>query len=408
MERETSRIYRTQSSGRFVRPLNDSTINKTRAKEEIKMSLKQDLQAAIDMIFGLKTPDRRLKEFGGGTFRGLYSYFTGDRDLTGLFYQPGLPVPLRASMDINSESFPNALANTLNRVLSAGYRKVNHFEDILISQKSPATSLRQGAFPQPGNWQDLPDIDPEAEDYPDMPGLTDASNLFDMLQKGCLIPIARRVVMNDDVGLLKRLMDLLGRVARKTHARYVWDLWISNANCNDGTAWFTSAHGNLGSDTISIAAVTAAVTALANMQEFGPSTDKLGLDLSGFKWHLIAPVSLWTDAVKINQTKSYYTANDLTTKTINPCYHLFGEENERIATPPFLTDTNDWGVVRDPEEIPIVEMQYLGGNEEPEIYFDAKGHSERAFKGDWFGLKARHEYGGAVSDYRSAYKSIVT
>ncbi len=374
-------------------------------KEGVEMKATNDLKTAMDTLFGLHLPDGKVKTFK--SLGDLYGYYTGDRDLTGVFCRPRLPPELRASMDINSSSFPNALANTLNRFLSAGYDKINYFEDLLISQKSPASHLHQGSFIQLGCWADLPDIDPETEDYSDMPNIADAGNPFDMLQKGCAIPVSRKFVINDNIELLKKLMLRAGLVARKSHARYVWNFFINNSNANDGTPWFSVAHGNLGSAAISIAAATAAVTALATMTEPGPSTDKIGIDLSNFKWNLIAPISMWDDAVQVNQTKSYYTSNDLTTKTTNPCYRLFGNNNERIATPPFLTDTNDWGITRDPSEVPIVEMQYLDGKTEPEIILVEDPTSDMAIRGDWFGLKLRHEYGGAVGDYRGGHKSVV-
>ncbi|MBW2062629.1 MAG: hypothetical protein JRI95_13860 [Deltaproteobacteria bacterium] len=362
-----------------------------------------DLQSAMDVVFGLKKPDGRAKHFK--TLPDLYGYYTGDESAMGVFNPRGLPEELRASMAITSSSFPKALANTLNRFLSAGYSKINYFENALISQKGPASHLHQGRFVELGCWPDLPDIDPEAEDYPEMEELTEAENAFDLLQKGTAIPISRMVVINNEVGLIKKLMDRSGLVARKTHARYVWSFFVDNSNCNDGTSWFTEAHGNLGSDSFSISAVTAVITALASMTEPGPSTDKIGLDLSNFKWHLAVPISMWDDAAKLNQSKSYYTSNDLTAKEPNPWYRLFGANNERIATPPFLTSDTDWGVIRNPEEVPIVEMQYLNGQEEPEIYFEQSPLSDKAISGDWFGLKIRHEYAGAVSDYRGAYKS---
>lgn len=369
------------------------------------MKFLDELQSEMDILFGLKEPGGQFKGFK--TLHDLYCYYTGDEGTTGVFNPRGLPAELRGKMAVNANSFPNALANTLNRFLSAGYNRINYFENILISQKSPAGHLHEGVFIQLGCWNDLPDIDPETEDYPDMPNITDSGNPFALLQKGCVIPISRKVVINDDLGLLKKLMLRLGLVARKTHARYNWSFFKDNANSNDGTPWFSVLHGNLGNDAIGITAVTAAVTALANMVEPGPSTDKMGIDLSQFKWHLVAPIGLWADAVKVNQTRSYYTANDLTTKTCNPCYGLFGKNNERIATPPFLTDVNDWGVIRDASEIPIIEMEYLHGNVEPEIYFEQDPQSGIAFKGDWFGLKVRHEYGGSVSDHRGGYKAVV-
>jgi len=351
------------------------------------------LQAALDVVFGLRKPDPGIKHFS--TLRDVYGYYTGDGSLHGVFDPRRLPSELRASMAITSSTFPNALANTLNRFLSVGYSKINFFEDVLISQKSPATHLDQGSFTALGCWADLPDADPETEDYPDMANITEAVNTFDLLQKGCVVPISRRVFVNDDVGLLKKLGERLGLVGRKTHARYCWNFFINNSNTNDGNPWFTTGHGNLGTEALSDTAIMKAITALANLVEPGPSTDVVGLDLTNFKWHLVVPIALWPGAVVINQKKG------------SACYRLFGANNERIVTPPFLSDTNDWGVVRSVEDVPILEMQYIDGKKEPEIFFEHDERSDMAIRGDWFGLKCRFEFGGALSDYRGAFKFVV-
>ena len=138
------------------------------------------------------------------------------------------------------------------------------------------------------------------------------------------------------------------------------------------------------------------------------SGEKIGLDLPTFNWWLVAPVALWDTAVKKNQCDSSFTVNDLTSKEPNPCHKLFGEKNERIATCPFLTDVNDWGVIRDKEDIPIVEMSYLFGKEEPELISEVSPAplSHLAFEGDKLGYKIRHRYGGTLADYRGGYKSV--
>jgi len=212
-------------------------------KEGNNMKFLDELQSEMDILFGLKEPGGQFKEFK--TFCDLYHYYTGDEGTTGVFNPRGLPIELRGKMAVNANSFPNALANTLNRFLSAGYNRINYFENILIGQKSPASHLHKGVFVQLGCWNDLPDIDPETEDYPDMPNITDAGNPFDLLQKGCVIPISRKVVINDDVELLKKFILRLGLVARKTHARYIWNFFNDNATSNDGTPWFSVSHGNL-------------------------------------------------------------------------------------------------------------------------------------------------------------------
>jgi hypothetical protein len=205
------------------------------------------------------------------------------------------------------------------------------------------------------------------------------------------------------------MVQRMARSARVAHAKYVWNFYINNATCPDGTAWFTEGHGNLGNSALDISPLVTAITALANMTEPDPSNEKIGLDLATFNWSLVAPIALWDLAVKKNQQDSYFSGNDLTTKVPNPCQKLFGDRNERIITCPFLTDANDWGVIRDREDVPIVEMSYLNGSEDPEFVVESGPSSinNQTFRADKIGYKVRHEYGGTLAGYSGGYKAIV-
>jgi hypothetical protein len=368
------------------------------------MDSKTQLEKILASLFGIGP------RFNGGlqikTLQDAYQGFTGDHGMTGHFNQNNLPQDLRARMDISSGTFPLALASTLNTMLSMGYRKINYFESALISQKMPINSYRPGGFAQMGYWGDLPDVDPEAADYPNMAPPDLATSLFEIAQRGGVIRISEGVIRANNTLLVQKIMEHLGMAARKAHARYVWKLYQFNGFSNDGTPWFSAEHGNLGSAALSIEAVTNAITTLATMQEFGESSDMIGLDLSAFKWSLVVPTAKWMDAVKVNQTKATYVSNDLTAGEANPVFKLFGERNERIVTPPILPENAGWGILRDPSELPIVEMQYLDGKEEPEVLYAADKSQEGHIRGDWFAFKCRHSYGGGVSDHRGGYKSL--
>jgi len=347
---------------------------------------------------------------GVSAFKSLpeaYIYMSGDRDIDGLFRPQNVSKGLRACMDFSSGSFGYALQNALSMYLSKAYKEFPYHEDILISEKKKAIDFRRLHSVQLGYLGDLPDVDPETGDYQSMEQYEDAETTYALSQKGAILWVTRRVIIDDNVGLIQAMTKRMARAARMTHARYVWSFFIDNATCPDGTAWFTLGHGNLGTDALDYAPLTAAITALANMTEPGPSGEKIGLDLETFNWHLVVPVALWSLAVQKNQGRSYYSTNDLTDKTINPCQQLFGERNERIVTCPFLTDTNDWAVIRDKEDVPIVEMSYLNGHEHPEFILETGPTDDLVFRADKLGYKIRHEYGGALAGYRGGYKSTV-
>lgn len=351
------------------------------------------------------------KTNGIPAFKGLsdaYVHFTGDIYGDGIIKKDKIATDLRACQDFNSGSFISALQYSMNVFIAKSYKEFPFHEEILISQKHKAIDFKKMRSIQFGYFNELSETDPEAEDYSDIAPYDEEKTESDFKQHGVIIWVTRMLILNDSIGIIKAMLQRLSRAARQTHAKYVWKFFTQNALCPDGTAWFTPAHGNLGNSALDILPLVTAITALANMTEPG-SGEKIGIDLPSFNWSLVAPIGLWDTAVKKNQCDSTYTVNDLTTKEPNPCMKLFGEKNERIITCPFLTDVNDWGVIRDKEDVPIVEMTYYDGKEDPEIITtnNVEPLGNRAFVGDQIGFKARHEYCGCLVDYRNAYKSIV-
>jgi hypothetical protein len=340
-------------------------------------------------------------------FHEAYVEFTGDKSITGDFFPDFVSAGLRACMDFTSSSFTYALQNALSMYLGSEYRRFPFHEEALISDRKVAKDFRTVHSIQIGYLGDLPDVDPEAADYTAVPIYGDLEAAYDIGQKGAILFVTRRHIINDAIGLVQGMVSRMARAARRAHARFAWNMYINNDNCPDGTAWFTEAHGNLGTDALDFVSLAAAITALANMTEPAPSLEKLGMDLGSFNWNLVVPVGLWDVAVKKNQARSFYASNDLTTKTPNPCYRLFGDHNERIIACPFMTDTDDWGVIRDVKDVPIVEMSYLNGRQDPEFIYESGETDEHLFKGEKWGYKVRQEYGGALGDFRGAYKSIV-
>jgi hypothetical protein len=344
-------------------------------------------------------------------FRSLneaYVHFTGDSDISGVFRPDKISKDLRACQDFNSGSFSYALQNALNVFLTKMYREFPFHEDILISDKNSVDNFRKIHSVQFGYFGELPDIDPETADFADMEPFSDGQTDYSLSQKGAVIWVTRKMIVNDNIGVIQAMTKRLARAARVAHAKYLWNFFIKNVLCPDGTAWFTAGHGNLTTAALDISPLVTAIKALANMTEPGPSTEKIGLDLATFNWKLVIPINIWDTAVKKNQCDSVFISNDLTTKDPNPCQELFGENNERIITCPFITNETQWGLIRDCQEVPIIEMSYLNGHEEPELFTSSSPASGGIyiFANDKLGYKIRHEYGGALVDYKGGYCSI--
>ena len=335
------------------------------------------------------------------SIREAYEWFTGDSDVTGFMNRKRLPGDLRASMDITSATFTYVLGNTLGRRLVKMYKKMDFKTQLLISIKKAVRDFRQQEAVLVGGFPDIETVDPEAADYNEIASVTDEESTYTIGQKGNLLTITRKTIINDDVQLIIRLVDGFARAFARTHGKYVWAFFTGNGTCSDGTAWFTSGHGNLGATALTHATGQIAYTALAKMTE-KDSAERVGLIDGSFKLNVVGPVDIMGLMARVADEEFYYSTNDLTNKLPNP---LYGKLVAHVI--PLLTDTNDWGMLLPPDQIDMVEMGYLNGREEPEFFVADTPQAEQVFVADKIRHKGRHEYAGAAIDYRGGYKAVV-
>ena len=105
---------------------------------------------------------------------------------------------------------------------------------------------------------------------------------------------------------------------------------------------------------------------------------------------------------KIANEEFYYSSNDLTAKVPNP---LYGRVNP-VALSVF-SDADNWHKTLPATEVDLVEMGYLNGREEPEMFVADSPQSEQVFVADKIRYKLRHEYAGVWIWYGGAYIAVV-
>lgn len=339
--------------------------------------------------------------FGG--IREMYTFFTGDHEVNGHFMPKNLPRDLRARMDITSATFSYVLGNTMGRMLVKGYRAGDFQENLLISTRKNVKDFRQQEAVLVGYFGDLETADPESGDFQEIGAVSDEESTYTVTTRGNILTITRKTIINDDISLVLRLVSNLGRSARRTHAQFVWNFFINNSTCSDGTAIATEGHGNLGATALGIATALVAYKALGKMTE-KDSSKRIGwLDDVSIKPNLVGPIDILESLEGVAEDEFYYATNDLTDKTRNA---MRGKVNAHPVS--LLTDTNDWGLIMPPEIADLVEMGYLNGRQEPEMFLADSPQSEQVFVADKIRHKIRHEYSGAAIDYRGWYKAVVT
>jgi len=388
----------------------------------------QKVEMAIDRTFGLSQDE--MKEFADmerldhqrvfmsigspndfddyssvQPFRSLgemYAMLTGDPEVTGVFNPRNIPKELRAAMAITSSTFTYLLGNTMGRRLIKAYKRPNYNEQLLISTKKPVKDFRQQEAVKIGGFNKLEDVDPETGEYQEIAAITDEEATYTVTTRGNILTITRKTIKNDDLTVVQRFIDALGVAAAWTHADFVWSFIVDNSTCADGTALFTSDHGNLGAAALTIATANTALVALAKMTE-KDSSRRLGLlDDENVTAYLAHPPDLRAKAVEIATHDWYYASNDLTTKTANPC-----KGKVKPVQCSLLTDATDWAMFLPGSEVDMIEMGYMDGRENPEMFLADSPQSEAVFVADNIRYKLRHEYSGTPVDYVGAYKAEV-
>ena len=177
-----------------------------------------------------------------------------------------------------------------------------------------------------------------------------------------------------------------------------------------------------------------------------------GADLTGYHVRIIYGTGVGqirkiasNTATSITVDTDFVTAPDVTSKYevsqytdekvgLKPAYLAFPTELEAIAeailtseyipfvaertrnvlknmakplTPPQLTDPNDWYLIADKAWIDMLEIGFIDGKEDPTVLVQDAPGVGAVFTRDRITYKVRHEYGGAVIDYRGFYKAVV-
>lgn len=374
------------------------------------------LQAALDKLFGLAAPDpahaadaildgmraveavEHAKAVAAAypsapRFRGIkqaYVEYGGDLEEFGRVREG-----FRVTEEITSGTFALALANTMGRRLTRDYAVAEYWEDLVISMKKPAADFRTQEANQIGYFGDLADVNPETADYVEITAPGEAEATYSVGQKGNLLTITRKTIVNDDIGTVQALVRRLGRAARRTHARYVWTFFTGNAAIYDAVAFFHANHNNLGSTALSAAAVQALITAIRKQTEL---TSGERIAFSG-RFTLHIPPDL-----EFTAKKFLVPGPDAPGKTAVDT-SLMGMVEYKVN--PLFTDVTDYILTAPPEEIDIIEMAYLNGREAPDLFLADQPTVGQMFVADKLQYKIRHEYGGAVADFRGAQMAVV-
>jgi hypothetical protein len=198
------------------------------------------------------------------------------------------------------------------------------------------------------------------------------------------------MIKNDDVGTIRQIPIKLSRAGKRTLAKFVLDFFVDNPVIYDGVALFHATHGNLGTAALDKTSYAAGRLAMLKQTE-RDSNDRLG----------IGPRDLWVSADGEEGAADIFRRNTENDRT------FIQSLSPNIIPVWYWTDPNDWMMSADPLDVPTMEVGFLDGNEEPELFVQDSPTVGSMFNDDTLTWKIRHIYGGNLTDFRGVYKGVV-
>jgi len=320
------------------------------------------------------------------SFKECYVEITGDRHVTGRARDA-----VRLTEALDSSSFSEVLGDGIHRRMVAEYRSAVEYDfwKLLTGTPVPVNDFRKQERTRIGGYGDMPAV-AQGADYVALTSPTDEKAEYAVTKRGGLETITLEMIKNDDVGAVQRIPGKLARAAKRTLAKFVLDFIRANPTIYDTKALFHADHANLSSAALAAQSYAAARLAMVSQVEYG-ATDPIGV---GPKY-LWLPPGLEETAYNLFQRS---TNNDKTfVQSLVP----------EIIPVWYWTDPSDWAVTADVADIPFIELGFLDGNEEPELFVQDSPTVGSLFTADKVTYKLRHIYGGNALDWRGAHKSVV-
>ncbi len=361
----------------------------------------EKIQAAFDRMFDLEIDSSRLGSIRGfSSIREAYARVTGDGSVSSFSDRSVLgsirvseqaPIGRISEADTTTASFSYLLGTSMNKRLLKDYQAWPA-EWMKFSSIIPIRDFKQQSRVRLGAFNSLAIV---AEDtaYSSIT-LTDSAATYVPQKRGNLVTISRETIVNDDLQAIKQIPTKLAVSAAYTLAEFVYGFLSTNPTIYDGNALFMTGapHNNLGAAALATSAMQAGVTAMREQTNYAGK--RIGLRPR----FLVVPPELEWQAMVATKSAGIPGSNN---NDVNP---MLGYVTPIVS--PQLTNTTQWFLIADPREVDTIEIGFVGGQINPTLFIQDQPLFGLNFTQDAISYKIRHEYGGAVVDYRGLYRGV--
>lgn len=253
----------------------------------------------------------------------------------------------------------------------------------------------------------------QGTEYP-QDALSDGDFSYGVSKYGRALGFLWEAIVNDDLDALASAPTLLAQAARNTEDRFFTELVVDSTG-PDAT-FFASGHANLAGTPgpLTLDTLQSAITGMQSQK------DPQGNPIFTGKVRLMVPPALQVTANNVVRSTAVYGSPGATSGQQFVAPNWANDAVADVVVNPWLpiVDTTKgntaWYLFADPGiGRPAVEMGFLAGHEQPEVFMKAPdsvrvgggvvGSLDGDFATDGVAYKVRHVLGGTLMDYRAAY-----
>lgn len=343
------------------------------------------------------------------SIRALSESLTGDKMLDGRVsesHRSRLRRICEAAMV--TSTYTNLFGDSITRRMLAEYRSVGVYNQWrrVVSSIVPVADFREQKRLRIGSFADLNTVF-QLGTYQELATPTDEVIAYTPFKKGGLVSISREAILNDDVGFVRKFPVLIALSAARTIHGFVFGLITGNPTLDDGQALFAdhALRGGVGTANIQTAALSQTTVDIAN-QRMLVVTDRDGRTVLGYRPKLlIVPPALEKTAWELVSLPVQHVATTQasTEPNVNPNLYGLNEQLTLITA----SDANNAYFMADPAIANTIEIAFVQGREEPELFVQDNPTEGIYFTNDQMSWKVRHEYGGDIMDWRAWHGLIV-
>jgi hypothetical protein len=364
----------------------------------------EKVQAAFDGMFGLEVDGRFAGVRPFVSIREAYARVTGDPAVRGMSAVSTLgnvrvdafaPIARVSEADVTTATFSYLLGISMNKRLLHDYQAWPA-EWKRFCSEVPIRDFKQQERVRLGAFGSLPVVNEDTA-YATVT-LSDAAASYTASKRGNIVTITRETIINDDLHAIRQIPTKLAVAAAYTLAEFVYSFLSGNGTIYDGNALFDAAnHNNLGGMALASSAVQAGVTAMREQ------TNLAGKRIGLRPRYLIVPPELeFTGLVIVKSAGLPGTNNNDVNPMMGYMQLIVSPQLPAAGTP----SNSAWYLAADPAEVETIEIGYVGGQVNPALFLQDNPLYGLNFTQDSVSYKVRHEYGGAVMDWRGLYRGI--